>query len=452
MTLGQSASTQDPQAMDVDEGDGFGAITASSSGLQGSSIYGNKPATSNTLKATIDICVSALSVLPVLQSLSGEPTRDKDLIDLVLDCDVEDLLVLGPAFLRNVEQRTLKLSSSSLSNLLEKLGDALGEYRWSRSEGTMAFIIYLLRATMHIWLSRSVAEGDTGDRVRALGHWLAEVLDKREGGARSWSCRDSLVRFFDQYLERDPLEEVWRDFGESDVEHTPGSLLPLFAGDEDTRVRLRAAVANARTLNPDSQPAEGYLRVKSALCIDATKYVFFYKAVRILTIVCISSYEAMVTRLLCLGNIVIVSSAARRGAYWNLLEACLYSPLYTTHIENVLREASSRMGLSDFSQLFQAYASQIAFSIRQDGQDILRIPPRLLGYHDLKECAERSFRAITPTNIIANGTPEDIQHGRRLFLSHCGAVQKSPSEGVRDCLAEIVGFQIVWWIGDSTLR
>ncbi len=261
--------------MDIDEGDGFG-LPSTASNTGGTSSYGNH-ATSTTVEATVDICISALSVLPVLQSSSGESTRDKHLIELVLDCDGENLLVLGPAFLRNVQQRTLNLSPSSLSSLLEKLGDYLGEYHWSRSEGMMAFIIHLLHATMHIWLSQQVAEGDTGDRVRALGHWLIEVLDRQDGGARSWSCRDSLVRFFDQYLEQDPSEDVWTDFGQSDVEQTPGSLLPFFAKDEDTRVRLRAAVANARTLSPvallGSDPAEKYVRVKQALSIDDEEYV-----------------------------------------------------------------------------------------------------------------------------------------------------------------------------------
>lgn len=162
-------------------------------------------------------------------------------------------------------------------------------------------------------------------------------------------------------------------------------------------------------------------------------------------------YESIITRLICLGNVIVVSSAVRRGAYWHLLEACLHSSQYTTHTENVLSAAASRLGLSSFSQLFESYASQIAYSIRQDQQDFLRLPAHLLGYKDRRECAEHTFHAFTPTNILANGPPNIVEHGRRLFLSHCAAIQKVPSEGIRDCFSEIIGYQIVWWIGEDGL-
>lgn len=156
----------------------------------------------------------------------------------------------------------------------------------------------------------------------------------------------------------------------------------------------------------------------------------------------------MISRLVCLGNLVVTCSAVRRGAYWHFLEASLYSSQYTRHIESILSSAASSLGLSTFSQLFESYASQIAYSIRQGLQDFLRIPPHLLGYKDRRDCAERTFHAFTPTNVLASGAQNMVEHGRRLFLSHCAAVQKSPADGIRECFAEIVGYQIVWWLGE----
>lgn len=270
MTLGHVSDVQDSHAMDIDEADGFGG--PSSLGAFSSSSYSGSTIVPRVVDATINISLSTLSVLPVLQSSSGEPTRDKSLVELILNCDGEDLLILGPALLRNMQQRTLNFSPLNFGELLEKLGDMLKEYQWSRSERLMTFIINLLHSSMHIWLPKGVAESDVGDHVRTLCHWLVDVLSKYEGGAKSWSCRDSLVRFLHKYLERDPSEEVWTDFGQSDVEASPISLLPNFAQDEDVRVRFRAAIANAHTLSPalllGRDPSERYLRMRESLSVE----------------------------------------------------------------------------------------------------------------------------------------------------------------------------------------
>lgn len=145
----------------------------------------------------------------------------------------------------------------------------------------------------------------------------------------------------------------------------------------------------------------------------------------------------MITRFLSLGNIMVVSSAVRRGAYWHLLEAYNHCSAYSRHIEAVLHGVSQRMGLTALSVLFEAYASQLAYSIRLVEGDILRFPPRLLGYRNRKECAEATFRAFTPTNIL--------NEGQALFEAHCRVVQKSITEGIRDCFGDIIGYQIVLW-------
>jgi ataxia telangiectasia mutated family protein len=151
----------------------------------------------------------------------------------------------------------------------------------------------------------------------------------------------------------------------------------------------------------------------------------------------------MLTRMLSLGNIMVVSSAVRRGPYWHLLETCLHSPHYSRHIESILRGVSERMGLTRFSVLFTSYASQLAYSIRKVESDIFRFPPHLLGYRDRKECAELTFRAFTPTNIW-NG-------GERLFEGHCKVLQKSVDSGLQECFGDILGYQIVAWVDEHEL-
>ena len=154
----------------------------------------------------------------------------------------------------------------------------------------------------------------------------------------------------------------------------------------------------------------------------------------------------MITRLLSLGNIMVASSEVRRGPYWHALEISLYASAYSRHIEAVLVGVSERLGLTSFSMLFEAYASQIAFSIRRAGRDFLQFPPHLLGFRDRKECAEVMLRAFTPTNLIAGGTPQDIDHGRTLFENHCENIEKSTEDGIRECFGDIVGLQIATWM------
>ena len=138
---------------------------------------------------------------------------------------------------------------------------------------------------------------------------------------------------------------------------------------------------------------------------------------------------------------MIVSSAVRRGPYWHLLEACLYSTLYSSHIEAILTGVSQRLGMASLSVLFEAYSSQLAYSIRQTDADFFRFPPHLLGYCDRKQCAEGTFRAFTPTNILANG--------EKLFENHCRVLQKSLVDGLHDCFGDIVGVQIATWMDEN---
>jgi len=150
----------------------------------------------------------------------------------------------------------------------------------------------------------------------------------------------------------------------------------------------------------------------------------------------------MLTRSLCLGNVMIASSYVRRGPYWHLLETAFCDPQYASHIQAVLRGASERLGLSPH-ELFEAYASQIAFSIRQNFFDILRLPHSLLGYSNRRTFADTAFPLFTPANLAANNNVDAMAHGQTLFHNHCTTIQKTISQGLLVCAGELVGSQLV---------
>jgi len=152
----------------------------------------------------------------------------------------------------------------------------------------------------------------------------------------------------------------------------------------------------------------------------------------------------MLTRLLGLGNILVVSAPVRRGAYWHMLETCIHSCSYSyaSHIETILVDVSRRLGMPSLSTLFAAYASQLAFSLRQLDADFLRFPPHLLGYRDRKECAEATFRSFTPCNILTQG--------EKVFEAHCKLLQKEMSDGIRECFGDIIGLQLATFVQQHT--
>lgn len=151
----------------------------------------------------------------------------------------------------------------------------------------------------------------------------------------------------------------------------------------------------------------------------------------------------MLTRTLALGNIMIISSEVRRGAYWHILETCFYDTRYNPHIKAILKGVSERLGLADSSQLFSAYASQLAYSICKMNADIptdiLQLAPNLLGYRDRLECAEATFRSFAPSMIV---------ECPNMFENHCMVLQKSVPQGIRECFGDIVGLLIIMWVAE----
>jgi len=152
----------------------------------------------------------------------------------------------------------------------------------------------------------------------------------------------------------------------------------------------------------------------------------------------------MLTRFLSLGNIMVVSSAVRRGPYWHILEASFYSDKYNPHIIAVFRGVSDRLGLGDPRKLFEVHVSQIAYSIFLAGVDFLRCPPEVLGYKDRKACAESALQAFAPIYILMGShDTETTTRGCRSFANHCQAAQISAADGYRDCFAVLVGYELV---------
>ncbi|KAG0709334.1 hypothetical protein DFH29DRAFT_870306 [Suillus ampliporus] len=414
---------QDVHAPDAD---GFGAIRTTRAGPPTEDDAAREDITV-AKQYLADLCITFLATTPVLRSASTEAMRDKELTKLIVDCSA----VLG-----SVRRRVLSLSVDVLNDILQKVEELLGLYPHRRNAYLQVMVVDLLDSTSYLWLQKSIADTDVGDNIGELCGWLSHNILKRKFA--SWKMRDFSSQFFARYIAQDPSESFWPTSYDEKPIQRPSTIIPMLNMDEDIRVRFRAAVVNARLFTLARFAGQNSLAMYNTIKEGLTKDL--------------SNYEQMLTRTLCLGNIMVVSSAVRRGPYWHLIEAAFHSPLYTRHIQATLTGVSERLGLPKLSDLFEAYASQIAYSIRQAFQDVLRLSPQLLGYQNRRECAEATFRLFTPTNVMAGGrNPEAIDHGRRLFLSHCAADQKTAADGLQECLGDLIGFQLVFWTRASTL-
>jgi len=152
-----------------------------------------------------------------------------------------------------------------------------------------------------------------------------------------------------------------------------------------------------------------------------------------------------------MGNVMIVGSSVRRGAYFHILEVQMNSPAFTHHIECVLKAVAARMGFKKFSTLFECYSSQIAYSVYNGGFDPYRFPPHLLGYDNLKEYAEAAFLPFSLVYLFADGKSASakksapgagLEKSRALFATHCKVTQKTPAQGVGHCFPQIVAYQV----------
>ncbi|CDO73330.1 hypothetical protein BN946_scf185008.g93 [Trametes cinnabarina] len=373
-------------------------------------------------------CVTALVLIPVLQS-SGTSTHDPELIQCFVGGDTEpaEFLLIAPPCLDHVRRGRLRLSSSNMKALFDRIEVLLDTYAFSHIEDSQLLFVQTLVSTSSLW------RGSSGDEdiLEAAQYYCAQCVKRLKKPLRcSWRVRDAIVRFLDAYLASDPAQKFWTESGVA-KEELPASILPTVGGDHDIRIRFRVAATCPRLFTvgrlAGRRPLDVYHEIHRYLSANQ------------------EHFEYILTRLLCLANVVISDASVRRGAYWHLLEVAFFSDTYRHHLKAVLMGITARLGMEHFADLFNCYASQFAYSIRVANIDIFRFPYDLLGYRDRRECAEATFRAFTPTNLLAAGTPEEVVAGKDLFVRHCQSIQRSEKDGILECFADLIAHQITLW-------
>jgi ataxia telangiectasia mutated family protein len=236
--------------------------------------------------------MSFLAMGPILQSSGEEPTRDRELTDIVLNCDGDEFLLASKAYLANIRRRTLNINPATLDNLLVKFGSLSTQYIYQLNDELKLMIIRLLDSTAHLWTQPDLTGYDTVDKVRHFFRWLLGLVrvTKDEGGKktktkiRSWRVRDAFVAFLARYMALDPFERIWAarssavdddvDSSDGHAPILPSHTLPTINQDDDIRVRFRSAYANATLFNlprfNNEQYMAHYREVHANLCTNVT--------------------------------------------------------------------------------------------------------------------------------------------------------------------------------------
>ena len=237
------------------------------------------------VESILGVCMSFLAMGPILQSSGEEPTRDRELTDIVLNCDGDEFLLASKAYLVNVRRQALNINLTTLDNLLIKFSSLSTQYIYQLNDELKLMIVRLLDSTAHLWTQPDSVGHDTVDKVRNFFAWLLELvrITKDEDGKRSktkirsWRVRDAFVAFLVRYMTLDPFERIWDDAGDADANDgfpptLPSHTLPTINQDDDIRVRFRSAYANATLFNlsrfNNNQPMVHYREIHASLCTN----------------------------------------------------------------------------------------------------------------------------------------------------------------------------------------
>ena len=251
--------------MEVDEADGFGPIRTSQT------TQAEKLEVNTTLRHIARICVDFLSLIPILQSTNGGGTRDKGLLEIILDANGDAFLSMIPSLSDNVRRGRFNLGANAADMLFLKFSEHMSDSAFAKREQTHLEVIRFMDSTIGVWLQPSAA--DVLNKVQSLFKFYSDMIVRKK--VRSWRIRYAFSCFVGNYLGKDPWQKTWNDV-EVDCA-LPSELLPQLGSDEDIRVRFKLATLSAELLSPANlagkEASAVYLELKEGLSTDLSRCV-----------------------------------------------------------------------------------------------------------------------------------------------------------------------------------
>jgi hypothetical protein len=233
--------------------DGFAPIRTS--GVRSSE--GASSRTANTSLARLAMTI--LAVVPSFQSLSGQSARSHDPVDkLLMGKHSEGFFDCVSTLYNLVGRGVLQLMSKDLARLFDECLEQASDFNLTLKDDIFLPILQAILSTIDLWLQSSYQS--YRDHVLQVLRHVTQKIDA--GFFHSWKLRDVLLRIVDEVVRKD-VERIVIDLPlRSDeksmlVDGVPEPLsdwamvLMQAMRDEDIRIRLRAAPANARLFQAD---------------------------------------------------------------------------------------------------------------------------------------------------------------------------------------------------------
>lgn len=258
--------TDDPkgQPMDIDDQDGFGPVRTEVS--QTSSVVQSEER-NTLLRRLFEVQLVLLIRGPLLESLSGEPTRDRDLVDKILgsmESNPEWFQMMLPIILREIELGALEFTDKQLDQLLYGIGQAQTQYPNKFNEEREILVVKTLSCTMNLWAFN--AGKSTKKRVRSACNYLS-------GRVGTYKTRDAMVLFVQKVLALDPTRVLDDDEPMLD----PMELIQKWCEDDDIRVRFRCAITLPRLFGNSRKTGTElmtlYTEVKDFISSEYERYI-----------------------------------------------------------------------------------------------------------------------------------------------------------------------------------
>jgi hypothetical protein len=284
-------------------------------------------------------CFATATRGAALQSGSAEPSRQRELYDVLAGCDCPQFIALGTAVSRAIRDGYLHVSSAGADDILEGFQHFLTSYQYRRNELLHALAIDFLCATASLWIEASATRTDFGLHARALIEYLVKQLSS--GRLRSPALRTRLLHFLEVYLRLDPHEQVWALLDGTIVP----PVLQLFhsaARDVDIHVRFETASILPRLYDFVARLVAQPFRDYNETYVETA----------------IAGYEQGLTNAILLANHLVRSTILRRMAYYHFLDL-EKGGTSIGHLRAVIDTVARTLGFGSPFELWQVYATTI---------------------------------------------------------------------------------------------
>lgn len=222
-----------------------------------------------------DTCMSVLTKVPLVQSSSGMPTRDKELFDMVITSDEETFISLCTPLFEQFRTNSLHINFDSMNKICENLDRLARKYHFNQCEAYHLAIMLFFDSAFEAWCKLPKPPESGISLLRGL------CESAKDGKLKGWRVRDAVLRLCSRFLVEDPHLSGWPDASrEEDWDDiSPGDIVNSMNKDLDTRIRFRAATCSARLFSSAQSRREDsgelYLKLREFLCNDLNEYVLF---------------------------------------------------------------------------------------------------------------------------------------------------------------------------------